>query len=163
MTLPEQETSERNTAEEKIYRRIMDVASNVAVRRKNLPLAVHVLIRDEMTGEKVAAFLKVRYIGDSGMANITLTSAGVLPAEETVAEAADILLKSMPGMPMICDKEIADELSISKGSLVWVEEDHYRLEGRPNGVLEIYTPYGATKLSETSLPLGVKSVQIFTE
>lgn len=161
MPLPEQGTPERNTAEEKIYRRIMDVVSNVAVRRKNLPSEVHVLIRDEMSGEKVAAFFNVQYIGDSGMANITLTSAGVLPAEETVEEAADILLKSMPGMPMICDKEIADELS--KNSLVWVEEDHYRLEGRPNGVLEIYTPYGATKLSEVNLPPGVKSVQIFTE
>src|SRR3972149_8709849 len=140
MSLPEQGTPERNSAEEKIYIRIMDIASNVAVRRKNLPPAIHVLVRDEVTGEKVAAFLNVQYMGDSGMANITLTSAGVLPAEETVEEAADILLKSMPEMPMLCDKEIADELS--KSSLVWVEEDHYRLVGRPSGVLEIYTPYG---------------------
>jgi len=139
MSLPEQGTPERNSAEEKIYIRIMDIASNVAVRRKNLPPAIHVLVRDEVTGEKVAAFLKVRYMGDSGMAYITLTSAGVLPAEETVEEAADILLKSMPEMPMLCDKEIADEFS--KSSLVWVEEDHYRLVGRPSGVLEIYTPY----------------------
>ena len=161
MSLPEQETPERNTAEERIYRKIMDVASNVAVRRKNLPPKVHVLILDETTGEKVAAFLNVRYIGDSGMANITLISAGVLPTEETVEEAADILLKSMPGMPMICDKEIADELN--KSSLVWVEEDHYRLEGRQNGVLEIFTPYGAINLPEAGLPQDVKSIQIFTE
>ena len=161
MSLPEQETPERNTAEERIYRKIMDVASNVAVRRKNLPPKVHVLIRDEITREKVAAFLNVRYIGGNGMAYITLTSAGVLPAEETVEEAADILLETMPGMPMICDKEIADELNES--SLVWIEEDHYRLEGRPNGVLEIYTPYSTTRLPKTDLPPNVKSVQIFTE
>src|SRR3990167_9143938 len=123
MPLPEQGIPERITAEEEIYRKIMDIASNVAVRRKNLPPKVHVLIRDEITGEKVAAFLNVRYIGDSGLANITMTSAGVLPIEETVEEAADMLLKTMPGMPMLCDKEIADKLS--KSSLVWVEEDHY--------------------------------------
>src|SRR3989344_2542165 len=161
MSLPEQDTPERNIAEERIYRKIMDVASNVAVRRKNLPPKVHVLIRDEITGEKVAAFLNVRYIGDSGMANITLTSAGVLPSEETVEEAADILLKTMPGMPMLCDKEIADVLS--KGSLVWVEEDHYRLEGRPGGVLEVYTPYGSIKSPEIAQQLNACSVQVFTE
>lgn len=143
MPLSEQGTPEMETAQERIYRRIMDIASKVAVRRKNLPPVVHILIRDEAIGEKVAAFLNIRYIGDSGMANITLTSAGILPSEETVMEAADILLKSRPEIPMICDKEIADELS--KSSLVWIEEDHYRLVGRPMGVLEIYTPYGATK------------------
>ena len=161
MPLPEQDAPEREIAEERTYRKIMDIASNVAVRRKNLPLEVHVLIRDEVTEEKVAAFLNVQYIGDSGMANITLTSAGVLPTEETVEEAADILLKSMPGMPMICDKEIADELS--KGSLVWVEEDHYRLEGRPDGVLEVYTPYDSINSHEIAQQLSARSVQVFTE
>src|SRR3990167_5063487 len=161
MPLPEQDAPEREIAEERTYIKIMDIASNVAVRRKNLPLEVHVLIRDEISGEKVAAFFNVQYIGDSGMANITLTSVGVLPAEETVEEAADILLKSMPGMPMICDKEIADELS--KNSLVWVEEDHYRLEGRPNGVLEVYTPYNYVESPEIAQQINARSVQIYTE
>lgn len=148
-------------AETRIYRKIMDTTSNVAVRRKNLPPKIHVLIRDEVTGEKAAAFLDIRYIGDSGMANITLTSAGILPPEETVMDAADILLKTMPGMPMICDIEIADELS--RSSAVWVEEDHYRLEGRPGGVLEIYTPYSATQSPKAVLPPGVQSLQTYTE
>lgn len=161
MPLPEQGSPEMQAAQEKIYRRIMDIASNVAVRRKNLPPKVHVLIRDKEIGEKVAAFLSVRYIGDSGMANITLTSAGILPSEETVMQAADILLQTRPGIPMICDQEIADELS--QNSLVWVEEDHYRLEGRPTGVLEVYTPYSATKLPQSALPPGVKSIQSYTE
>ena len=95
------------------------------------------------------------------MANITLKSAGVLPSEETLMEAADILIETNPGMPMLCDIEIAEELS--RNSLVWVKEDHYRLEGRPKGVLEVYTPYGATKLPEALLPPDVRSVQIYTE
>ena len=65
------------------------------------------------------------------------------------------------GLQGACDKKIADELN--KSSLVWVEEDHYRLEGRQNGVLEIYTPYGAINLPEAGLPQDVKSIQIFTE
>jgi len=161
MPLPEQDTPEREAAHERMYRKIMDTAYNVAVRRKNLPPQIHVLILDETTGEKVAAFLRVRYIGTSGMANITLKSAGVLPSEETLMEAADILIETNPGMPMLCDIEIAEELS--RNSLVWVKEDHYRLEGRPKGVLEVYTPYGATKLPEALLPPDVRSVQIYTE
>ena len=161
MPLPEHGSPERETAEERIYRKVMDVASNVAVRRKNLPLNVHILIRDEVTGENVAAFLRVQYIGDNGAAKITPTSGAVLPFEETVMEAADILIKTHPSMPMICDKEIADELS--QNSLVWVEEDHYRLEGRPDGVLEVYTPYNYVESPEIAQQINARSVQIYTE
>jgi len=161
MQLPEHGSPERETAEERIYRKVMDVASNVAVRRKNLPLNINILIRDEVTGEKVAAFLQVQYLGDNGAAKITPTSGAVLPFEETVMEAADILIKTHPGMPMICDKEIADELS--QNSLVCVEEDHYRLEGRPDGVLEVYTPYNYVESPEIAQQINARSVQIYTE
>ena len=161
MPLPEHGSPERETAEERIYRKVMDVASNVAVRRKNLPLNINILIRDEVTGEKVAAFLQVQYLGDNGAAKITPTSGAVLPFEETVMEAADILIKTHPSMPMICDKEIADELS--QNSLVWVEEDHYRLEGRPDGVLEVYTPYNYVESPEIAQQINARSVQIYTE
>ncbi|MEK7559357.1 MAG: hypothetical protein AAB521_03555 [Patescibacteria group bacterium] len=161
MPLPEQDTPEREIAEERIYRKVIDLVSNVAVRRKNLPSQVHILIQDEITGVKVAAFLLVQYIGNNGMTKITPYSGAVLPSEETVMDAADILIKANPGMPMICDKEIADELS--QNSLVWVEEDHYRLEGRPDGVLEVFTPYGALQSLEIARELGAKSVQVYTE
>jgi len=161
MPLPEQDTPERETAEKRIYNRIIDIASNVAVRKNNLPPKIHVLIRDEMTGALVAAFLKVRYIGDKGATKISLSSSGVLPPEETVMEAADILLTSMPGIPMLCDKEVADE--ISKNSVEWVDEDHYRLVGTSSGVLDIYTPFGAIKLPDADLPPGVESTQFYTE
>lgn len=161
MPLPELGTSERELAEKRINTRIIDIASNVAVRKNNLPPKIHVLIRDEMTGELIAAFFKVRYIGDSRVANISLLSVGVLPLEETVEEAADILLTSMPGIPMLCDKEVADE--ISKSAVVWVEEDHYKLVGTSSGVLDIYTPYGAIKLPDDDLPPSIESTQYYTE
>lgn len=160
MTIPEQGSPEMEAARERIYEEIMIISSNVAVRRKNLPPVVHVLIRDEVIGEKVAAFLNIRYIGNSGKVYMAIASAVILPSEETVIQAADILLKSRPGIPMICDKEITDELS--KNSVVWREEDHYKLVGRPDGVLEIYTPYDVTRSPQTNLPPGA-SIQRWTE
>jgi hypothetical protein len=161
MPLPEQGTPEREIAEERIFKGIIDIVSNVAVRKNNLPPKIHVLIRDEMTGALVAAFLKVQYVEDKGATNISLSSSGVLPPEETVMEAAHILLTSMPGIPMLCDKAVADE--ISESTLVWVEEDHYRLVGTPSGVLDIYTPYDSIKLPDSDLPQGVESTQFYTE
>ena len=161
MSLSELGTPERETEEERIYRTVMDLVLNVAVKRRNLPPMVHVLIRDEATKVLVAAFLHIEYLGAQGAARITPYSGSTLPEEETVLEAADILIKANPGMPMICDGEIADELS--RNSLAWVKEDHYRLEGRPDGVLEVYTPYKAVSSPEIAQSLGAKSVQIFQE
>lgn len=161
MTIPEQGSPEMEAAEKRIYEKIMLIASNVAVRKKNLSPVAHVLIRDEVIGEKVTAFLRIMYIDNIGRVFITITSAGILPSRETITQAADMLIKSNPEMPMICDEEIADE--ISRNSVVWRDEDHYRLIGRPDGVLEIYTPYGVAQLPQTDLPPDASIQQRWTE
>lgn len=161
MTLPERDTPEWSAMGDRVNRRIMDLASNVAVRRKNLPPQIQVMIHDEITGERWASFVYVQYVGNNGIAKITRTSVGCLADDVRPVDIADILLKDFPDTPLVCDEKIANELS--QHSLSWVEEDHYRLEGRPDGVLEVYTPYKAINLEGDLLPRGIAGAQIFTE
>ncbi len=161
MSLPERGTPEWAATEYRINRRIMDTASNVAVRRKDLPAQVHVLIHDEVTGERFGSFVGIQYIGDSGMANITRTSIGMVAPGVPLTRIADTLLEHDPGTPLVCDNKVADELSL--GSIPWIEEGHYRLEGRPGGVIEVYTHYEADRAPKSILPPGVASAQFYTE
>ncbi|GEM_PF-5517542 len=160
MPLPEQGSQEWAATGERVHRRIMDTVSNVAVKRKDLPSQVHAIIHDDVTGEKFGAFVGVEYVGDSGMAQITRTSIGMLAPGVPLTVIADGLLQHNPGTPLVCDEVVANELS--QGSIPWIEEGHYRLEGRPGGVLEVYTPYDAYK-PKGPLPPGVKSAQFYTE
>lgn len=161
MTMSERGTPEDIARQARIHQTIMDIASNVALRRQDLPPQIHVIIYDEISRERYGAYVGVRYIGDSGLAHITRTTIGRFAPGTTVMHIADILLEHDPGTPLVCDDTIANELS--EGSVTWVEEGHYRLEGRPKGVLEVYTPYQTDKQPEGILPPGVASAQIFTE
>lgn len=130
MPLPERETPERAMAEERIGERFSRKLGGDFSR-------FHILFRDEETGEKIAAFANTRHPEGYGI-EISFESLGVLPSEETVLEAIDILLKTNPETPMICNKSIIDEL---RGDLLQtISEGHYRLTGNPNGELEIYAP-----------------------
>lgn len=101
----------------------------------------HILFHDEATGEKVAAFANSRQKEGQGT-EITWESQGILPSEETVREAVDILLKTNPKTPMVCDESILDGL---KGdSLRTIGEGHYQFIGNPSAELEIYTPITAS-------------------
>ena len=73
----------------------------------------------------------------------------------------DTLLAHDPGTPIVCDTKVADELS--EESIPWVEEGHYRLEGRPGGVMEVYVHYDANLLPGDMLPPGTASAQFYTE
>lgn len=161
MSFPERGTPEFDAISERVHRRIMDTLSNVAVKRKDLPGQVHVLIYDEPTQERFGSFVGVQYIGESGLANLTRTSIGRVAPGVSPLNICDTLLRVNPGTPLVCDNKIADE--VSQGSIPWVEEGHYRLEGRPGGVLEVYTPYEALHMPKGILPKGVASAQIFTE
>ncbi len=165
MLFPERGTPEFDAVSERVARHIVDTVSEVAVRRKDLPDQVHALIYDEPTQERFGAFVRVQYTDDCGLANITRTSIGRVAPGVAVITIAGILLRHNPGIPLVCDNKITDELS--QGSIPWVEEGHdredghYRLEGRAGGILEVYTPYKGDQ--KEILPSDVTSVQIFTE
>lgn len=163
MTMPERGTPEWIATQDRVHRAIMDITSNVAVRRKNLPPQAHVIIHDEVTGERFGAYVGIQYINDSGMARITRTSIGMLAPGVSPTRIADGLIKNHPDTPLICDDIIANELAKEQKTITWLEEDHYRLEGRPGGVLEIYTPFDAQKVPGRYLPRGVSGVQIYKE
>ena len=160
MPLPERNTPEFAAGQQRVYRHIMDLASNIAVR-KHLPPAIHVLIFDAETGERFGSDVGIEYLFSGGTARITTNGINLLLPTTPVVAVADALLSTKPGVPLVCDTEIADELS--RDSLTWVTDGHYRLEGRPGGVLEVYTPYAARKLSQDQLPPGTTSGQIFEE
>jgi hypothetical protein len=136
MPLPEQGTPERVTAEERIEKRLRDLAYFPS-RKLGGDSRFHILFRDKETGEKVAAFANSRHKEGQGI-EISFESQGVLPSEETVLEAIDILLKTNPETPMICDNSILGELF--GDSLRLVEKDHFQFTGNPRGTLEIYAP-----------------------
>lgn len=160
MTLPERGTPEFATFANRIHRRIVDAVHKVALRRKDLPPEVFVFIHDETTGERFGSCVGVKYIGDSGVF-LTRTSINQMAPGVTVMDAADMLLELSPGTPLICDTKIADELF--EGSTPWIEGGHYRLAGRPKGVLEVYTPYQTENLPKSELPPGVANAWVFQE
>lgn len=161
MALPEQGTVEYDFAMSRIDRRIMDTASNVAVRQKDLPPQIHVLVYDDETGEKFGAYVGVEYLNHKGAAKLTRTSIGRVRPGLDLMHIVDTLLKSHSGTPIVCDQVISQELS--QGVIPWFENDHYTLSGRPGGTIEIYTLFAAQHLPVDDLPPGVTNVQIYTE
>ena len=137
MPLPEQGTPERVTAQERIEERLRNLAYFASRKLGGDSSRFHILFCDEATGEKVAAFASSRQKEGQGT-EITWESQGILPTEETVPEAVDILLKTNPATPMICDESVLDGLR--GDSLQTIDEGHFRLSGHHNGDLDIYTP-----------------------
>ena len=140
MTLPEQETPEGITSDERIEERLRGLAyfgSGKLLKPDGGSSRFHILIRDEVTREKVAIFVSSRHTKDHGR-EISFGSARALPSEETVLEAVDILLKTDPKTPMVCDMSILDELR--GDSLRLVEDGHFQFTGNSRGTLEIHTP-----------------------
>lgn len=160
MTIPERETPEYQAMQDRVDRKIMDLVSNVAAR-KSLPSTVQAIIYDGETEERCASLIQVKYIGNNGTANITRYRIGVLADSTSAVDIADDLIKGFPNAAIVCDEKIAEELS--QHSLSWIEEDHYKLEGRPGGVIEVFTPYKAVNVDRSALPDIVESLQIFTE
>ena len=109
MPMPEQGTNERAITENRIEAGLRGLAYFASRQLDDNPSEFHILFRDEETGEKIAAFANSCYQEGQGT-EITFESQGVLPSEETVLEAIDILLITYPGTPMICNKSIIDEL-----------------------------------------------------
>lgn len=156
MPLLEKGSREWEAVYHRIHRKIMNVVSNVAARRANLPEQVCVLVHDDVTGERFGSYVRIQHIGDKGMLNITRNPIMMVAPGIPLTKITDKLLADHHGMPLVCDRKVANELS--GGSIPWIEEDHYRLEGRPGGVLEVYLPYQAIQVS-----IGVANVQLFTE
>lgn len=137
MSLTEQDTPEHAATEERIEQRLRDLAYFGARKLGSDSPIFHILFRDKETGEKVAAFVRARHPEGQGT-EISFESQSVLPSEETVLVAIDILLETRPGMPMVCDESIIGKLS--RDSLQTIDEGHFRFTGNPRGELEIYSP-----------------------
>ncbi|MBI2232636.1 MAG: hypothetical protein HYU56_01845 [Candidatus Aenigmarchaeota archaeon] len=146
--------------QQRIHRRVMDAASNVAVRHK-LPYQVHVLVSDPITDKKYGAFVRIEYIGNNRMARVTRTSIGELREGATPLDIADTLIRRNPGTPLVCDEQTVREIGDS--SLILVSDGgHYRLASRPEGVLDIYQEHKTTMIDKEELPPGF-SGRIFLE
>ena len=140
--------------QQRIHRRVMDAASNVAVRHK-LPYQVHVLVSDPITNKRYGAFVGIEYVGETRQAQVTRTSIGELREGATPSDIADNLIRRNPGTPLLCDEQTVREIGDS--SLILVSDGgHYRLTSRPEGVLEIYQEHKTVALPTDSLPPGVR-------
>ncbi|OGD88261.1 hypothetical protein A3D81_03135 [Candidatus Curtissbacteria bacterium RIFCSPHIGHO2_02_FULL_40_17] len=140
MPLPELDTPERVIFEERVKQRLKDLAYFGSRKLDGDSSRFHILFRDEETGEIIAAFARARHPEGQRVetTEISFESQGILPSEEAVLQAVDILLETNLGTPMICDESILDELR--GDSLQMIDEGHFRFIGNPRGKLEIYVP-----------------------
>lgn len=161
MTMPEKGTPEWNVLWPRVESKMMTLGSAVALRNK-LPFQILIMVVDEPTGEIFGAYAGVEYMRDNGMHSMTRTSISKLKAGVPVSQIADGLIERQPGTALVCDEKIAEELG--RESLTWYESDHYSLQGRPNGTLDVYTPHKTHEaIPKEQLPEGVHGVHVFDE
>jgi hypothetical protein len=116
---------------------MLSTTSNLAFAYP-LPSQVHVLISDPETGKRYGGFVDVKYLNETAL--ITCRSIGELREGCTPFDIADRLLREKPGMPLLCDSAIAEELG--KNPMDFVDDQgHYRMQIRPGGILKIYTAF----------------------
>lgn len=161
MTMPEKGTPEFDALWPRVEDRIMKVGSTVAYKNK-LPFQILIMVVDEPTGEIFGAYAGVEYMGDNGAHLITRTSISKLKSGVPVTQIADGLIERQPGTALVCDEKIAEELGHE--SLTWYEKDHYSLQGRPLGTLDVYTPHRTHEIiAKEQLPQGIHGVHVFDE
>lgn len=121
----------------------MDTASNVAVRHR-LPETIHLLIKDKVNDRIYGSFAGINYFDDgSGQLKITRTAIGELMSNAKISEIADLLITHNPGTALVCDSTIFELLKNEPTTTIWLEDRHFRLTGRPGGVLDVYYTYDA--------------------
>ncbi len=140
MKPPEKSSPETGKTFDRISTQITDLVSNIAVKRSNLPPLVSAVVYDRLTNERFLGLVGIEYSGPK-IARVITTTSDIFPLGRRLLETVDTLLIAQPNAPLLCDEKIAEELSA--GTLTFVQEEHYRLEGRPGGVLEVLTPYVA--------------------
>lgn len=163
MTLPEWGTPEFDQAEERVHRRLTDTVMNIGGKRR-LPPMVLAIVYDEPTGEIFDAYLDVQNLQEGerpSFALLTRRAISMIRSGANVVQVIDDLMKIRPNIPIICDNVVTEELS--KYSLTWVQKDHYRLVGRPNGILEVYTPYKVKSVPQSDLPKERTTIQFYRE
>lgn len=140
-------------------RAIMDLVSNIASRRTDLPSQLHILICDPQSNRKFGAYVGIEHLGPS-IIRKTRTGIGMLLPDSTVFDVADTLLAHDPGIPLLCDEAIAQELLTE--AIVYPEDTHYFLLMRPGGRLAVYTPYESVPIAKEDFP-GTLGGQHYTE
>lgn len=143
-----------------IDQRLRDVVTGVAVN-KTLPNNVQIMIKDTDTGIRYVQFAQVTYLteqGKTGPAWVTRTGIAQLQDSWTPMDNVDKLLKNYPGVALVVDQTISDELQQAGGTVRYFDEDHYQLLGRSGGVMEVFTEYKSRSMDD--LPPGI-SGQLF--
>jgi hypothetical protein len=151
-----------NVVQDRIHRKIMDTVSNVAVMH-GLPYQVHVLVYDSETRARYGSFVGVQYFGKvPGAAQVTRTGIGQLRDGLSARYVAEKMIKDYPGTPLICDKQIFQELE--HGSFSCVSDDgHYRLDASDVGIIEVYVDYLTANAPKDELSPGIVSERVFLE
>ncbi len=135
MAIPDHGTPEGASAESIIEKRLKDLAYFASRKLGVDSSRFHILFLDSETGQKVASFATSQRNGDYDT-SILFESTAILPSQETVLDAVDILRQTSPGTPMICDENVLNELR--GDTLQKIDGGHYQLIGHPNGDLDIY-------------------------
>lgn len=117
---------------EKLHRRIMDAVSSV-VTYYDPPSRICFLDIEAETAKRYVALVDIERESDK----VWLSNRGVVEVNGvTSTELADRLLQKYPRTPLICSREIADELA--RYSLTFRIDENHRLLARPKGFLEVY-------------------------
>lgn len=149
---------ERRAQVQKADRKLKDTLVNVGGRHQ-LPPQVLVLIEEDTTGIRFGAFVEIEYVEkEQGIFHHKRTTLGELVEGVTPTQVIDTLLENNPGTPFVCDEQIARELSQDVSSVVWVDDGHFQLLGRPGGVVDVLTPYNTNMVRGDG-----KSAQIYQE
>ena len=149
---------------ERVNDYIIGLVSIVAVRR-SLPPTVIAIIKDPITTLLFTAMVHIEDISRSEQDVRVKASSGALAMlgeNVTPVNIVDSALKRWPGISFVCDDTIAEELSSQ--SITYIAENRYRLEGRPNGVAEIYTSYPMRRIeNDDQAPPDTKDVYAIEE
>ena len=134
----------------------LNMAANIDGRH-TLPHRVFVATRE--AGEIWGIELKLERHLDGMGATVDVGWIGQLAHNATITDVADELLQggNPQGKSLVCDRQLSGELG--EKSLTYVDEDHYRLEGRRGGVLEVFVPYAS---EEKQLSPEI-SLELYTE
>lgn len=157
-------TSERAMRVElanRLRRKIGDLVSNIAGRQFNsgdqLPELVHVIVEDDDTRTRWGGFVRVTHY-PNGMFGMENDQLGQINPDWSLGQYAGMLTRTDPGVPLICEEEIAKELFDEGTSWQQAAGGHYRLIGvfDGEGLIDVYTPYNSMGLSSGTLQPGVR-------
>ncbi len=130
MSQIERSTPEWLQAVSRVRRQIETLTVNLETGRGELPEHCFAFAYDKETGEGFGALIQRDF------EYIDVRHLPKAPPEVVV----DILMKVFPIVPLVCNRQIAEQLSKNPRSVEWLREDNGRLISRSEGTMIVYTP-----------------------